>query len=170
MPRRLSRPLDKTVDHLLLAGFVEGDGELVAVDLDDMAVAEFLVEHAIVQRKFRHRAGGFGDQLALDRHRGPLVARKARAELALPAGEGRGILVEAAPGLAAPAAAAVGLRALPARRRIAGTKGFHIVEARRGVAAAPARAALRFGDLDACRRQLVEEARGDRGRPGAVDA
>ena len=72
-----SRPLDKTVDHLLLAGLVEGDGELVAVDLDDMAVAEFLVEHAVVERKLRDGAGGFGDQLALDGDRAALVAGEA---------------------------------------------------------------------------------------------
>src|SRR4029077_1476915 len=76
-----SRPLDKAVDHLLLAGLVEGDGELVAVDLDDMAVAEFLVEHAVVEGKFRHRAGGFRDQLALDGQGRAFVAREA-AEIA----------------------------------------------------------------------------------------
>src|SRR6202011_4904790 len=43
MVRRASQPLHKTVDHLLLAGFFEGDGELVAIDLHDIAVAEFLV-------------------------------------------------------------------------------------------------------------------------------
>ena len=31
---RLLHPLDETIDHLLLAGLLEGDGELVAVDLD----------------------------------------------------------------------------------------------------------------------------------------
>src|ERR1700681_1758887 len=73
---------------------------------------------------------------------------------------------------AALVAGAVGLGALPARRGIAGAKGFHIVEARRAVATgpAPARAALGFRDLDIVRRQFVEEARRNRGRPGAVDA
>src|SRR5205085_9603170 len=70
------------------------------------------------------------------------------------------------------AAGAVGLGALPARGRVAGAKGFHVVEARGAVAAAaaPARAALGFRDLDIGRRQLVEEARRDRGRPGAMNA
>jgi hypothetical protein len=44
------RPLDKTIDHLLLAGLLERDGELVAVDLHHLAVAEFLVEHAVGQK------------------------------------------------------------------------------------------------------------------------
>src|ERR1700744_4408468 len=56
-----SHRLDKPVDHLLLAGLVEGDGELVAIDLDDMAVAKFLVEDALLERKLGRRAGGFGD-------------------------------------------------------------------------------------------------------------
>src|ERR1700749_5100572 len=42
-----SRPLHKTIDHLFLAGLFEGDGELVAVDLCHLAVAEFLVNHAV---------------------------------------------------------------------------------------------------------------------------
>src|SRR6478752_3857004 len=83
---------------------------------------------------------------------------------------------KAATGLSVPSAAlaagAVGLRALPARRRVAGAEGFHIVEARGAVAAAaaPAGAALGFRDLDIGRWQLVEEARRDRGRPCAVNA
>src|SRR6267378_2578273 len=72
-----SRPLDETVDDLLLAGLLEGDGEFVAVDLDDMAVAELLVKHAIVQRELRHRAGGFRDQFALDGQRRALLGGKA---------------------------------------------------------------------------------------------
>src|SRR5262245_6995803 len=71
--RVLSHPLHKTVDHLLLAGLLEGDGELVAVDLHDMAVAEFLVEDAVVQGEFGNR-GGFRHQLTLDHHGPTLVA------------------------------------------------------------------------------------------------
>src|SRR5882757_3430211 len=76
---RCSHPLHETVDHLFLAGLFERDGELVAVDLDHLAVAEFLVEHAVVQGKFRGGAGGFRDQLALDGHRAALVAGKSAA-------------------------------------------------------------------------------------------
>src|SRR5205085_9896011 len=76
---RSSRPLHKTIDHLFLAGLLEGDGELVAVDLHDMAVAEFLVEHAVVEREFRRGAGRFGDQLALDRQGCALAARETAA-------------------------------------------------------------------------------------------
>src|ERR1700757_3773912 len=75
-------PLDKTIHHLLLAGLVEGDGELVAVDLDDMAVAEFLVEYAVVEGKFRDRAGGFCHQPALDGHGPALGSRGEAAEIA----------------------------------------------------------------------------------------
>src|SRR5262249_54087805 len=151
-------------------GLVEGDGELVTVDLHDMAVAEFLVKHAVVEIEFRHRAGGFRHQFALDgQRRAFLVARE--AEIA--AVESRLLLVETAARLALcfsctiAAAAAARLRALPTRRGVTRSEGFHIVEARRAVAAgaAPRRAALGFRDLDACDRQLVEEARGDRGRP-----
>jgi hypothetical protein len=36
---RNSGPLDETVDHLLLAGLLEGDGELVAVDPKDSTLS-----------------------------------------------------------------------------------------------------------------------------------
>src|ERR1700757_3275937 len=90
-----SRPLDKTVHHLLLAGLVEGDGELVAVDLHHMAVAEFLVEDAVVERELGHGAGGFCHQLALDGEGAAPVAGEAAAKTA--AGRQRRLLlVEAA--------------------------------------------------------------------------
>src|SRR5207244_5750025 len=96
---------------------------------------------------------------------------------ALGAREGRGgerglFLVKAAAGRSAAVAGAVGRVALPARGGVAGSEGFHVVEARGAVAAAaaPAGAALGFRDLDARGRQLVEKARGNGGRPGAVDA
>src|SRR3954453_17813964 len=72
-------PLDETIDHLLLAGLLERDRQLVAVDLHHVAVAEFLVKHAVVEREFRNGAGGFRDQFAFDHHRAALVARKAAA-------------------------------------------------------------------------------------------
>ena len=72
---RLLHPLHETIDHLFLPGFFERDGEFVAVDLHHLAVAEFLVEHAVGQGKFRNGAGGFRDQLAFDDHRAALVAR-----------------------------------------------------------------------------------------------
>src|SRR6202011_1836099 len=70
-------PLDKTIDHLLLAGLFKDDGELVAVDLHHLAVAEFLVEHAVVERKLRRGAGGLCYQFAFDGHWRALVAREA---------------------------------------------------------------------------------------------
>src|SRR5581483_1944982 len=76
MPLSRSCPFHKTVDHLLLACLVEGDGELVAVDLHHMAVAELLVEHAVVEIEFGDRAGGFRHQLALDGDRRALLAAR----------------------------------------------------------------------------------------------
>src|ERR1700733_2506948 len=73
----LSNPLDETIDHLFLAGFLKRNRQLVAVDFHHVAVAEFLVEHPIVQREFRHGAGGFRDQLAFDDHWPALAAGKA---------------------------------------------------------------------------------------------
>src|SRR5438105_7879828 len=72
-------PLHETIDHLLLAGLFERDRQLVAVDLHYVAVAEFLVKHAVVEREFRNGTGGFCDQFAFDHDRAALVARKAAA-------------------------------------------------------------------------------------------
>src|SRR4051795_6983483 len=106
-----SRPLHKTVHDLLLPRLVEGDGELVAVDPGDAAIAEFLVEDAIGEGEFRGRAGGFGHQLALDRQ-GPTAARGEAAEI----GRGRlgrkrrAVSLEpAAAAIAAPAAATIAI-------------------------------------------------------------
>src|SRR4026209_1629849 len=46
-----SATLDEAVHHLLLPCLVEIDGELVAVDLRDAAIAEVLMEHAHADRK-----------------------------------------------------------------------------------------------------------------------
>src|SRR5215212_2002677 len=152
-----SHPLHKTVDHLLLAGLFERDGKLVAIDFHDMAVTEFLVKHAVFQFEFRDGPGRFGNQLALDRHWGALVAREAAGIAARR--EWRLAFVESGSGLAIAAFAsrAVGLRSLPAWGRIAGTERLHIVEARWSVATAtaPSGAALRLRDLHIRCRQLV---------------
>src|ERR1700712_4076534 len=139
-------PLHETIDHLLLAGFLERDRQLVAVDFHNVAVAELLVKHAVVEREFGNGAGGFRDQFALDDHWAALVARKT---VAARAAVGRLGFVEAAARLSATAAAAaifgaVGLRALPARRGVAGAEGFDIVEARRAITAAAAPAGAAF--------------------------
>lgn len=44
-------PLDKTVDDLLLTCFLKLDGELVAVNSGNSAVAEFLMEDAFTHLK-----------------------------------------------------------------------------------------------------------------------
>src|ERR1700739_1263358 len=72
-----SRLLHKTIDNLLLAGLVEHDGKLVAVDLYHLAVAEFQVEPGVVRIEFRGGRGGLRDQLAFDGHRAALVAGEA---------------------------------------------------------------------------------------------
>src|SRR5579864_8288312 len=108
-----SRPFHKTVDDFLLAGFLEGDGELVAVDLHHMAVAELLVEHAVVEIEVRRRSGRFGDQLALDHER--RAFRFCEATLLAPA-IGRLAFLKTVVLASAAAACAIGLRALPARR------------------------------------------------------
>src|SRR5262249_7812105 len=149
----------ETVDDLLLAGLVEGDGELVAVDLDHVAIAEFLVEDAVIERELGRRSRRLGNQLALDRHR-TVPARKAAAEVGR---ERRSPLPKAAASAAAGLSAGaiglgtVGLGALPARGRIARAEGLHVVEARGAIAAgaAPGRAALGFRDLDIGCRQFV---------------
>src|SRR5664279_4835390 len=78
----LLHPLHKTIDHLLLAGLLEGDGELVAVDLHHLAVTEFLVEYAVGGRELRNRAGGFCHQFAFDGHRAALARESAARRVA----------------------------------------------------------------------------------------
>src|SRR5712672_3251628 len=70
-----SHPLHKAIHHLLLPRPVEGDGELVALDLHHIAVAEFLVEHAVADGVGRDGAGRFRHQFAFDGQRaGPRAA------------------------------------------------------------------------------------------------
>src|SRR5215467_13805392 len=62
-------PLHEMIHHLLLARLIERDGELVALDVDDVAVAEFLVEHAVADCVGRDGPSRFRYQFALDRCR-----------------------------------------------------------------------------------------------------
>src|SRR5262245_29707797 len=64
-----SYPLHKTIHHAFLARLVELNRQLVAVDVDDVAVAKFLVKHAVADREGGDGAGGFGDELAFDGER-----------------------------------------------------------------------------------------------------
>ena len=61
-----SNALDEAVDHLLLPGLVEIDGELVAVHLSDAAIAEFLVKDAGAHFESRAFGGAGRDQRAFD--------------------------------------------------------------------------------------------------------
>jgi hypothetical protein len=52
-----SHPFHEAVHHTLFSGLVEREGELVAVDGDDVAVAEFLVKHALADREIGDGSG-----------------------------------------------------------------------------------------------------------------
>ena len=67
---RQLRPLHECIHHPLLAGLVELDRELVAVHCRDVAVAEFLVEHAVAHIVGGDGAGRFRDQFAFNSDRG----------------------------------------------------------------------------------------------------
>src|SRR5712675_1924211 len=69
MNRRFLHPLHETIHHALLAGLVELDGELVAVDRDHVAVAELDVEDAVADLVSGYGAGRLGDQFAFDGER-----------------------------------------------------------------------------------------------------
>src|SRR5580704_15689095 len=92
-PRLTSHPFHEAIHHLLLARPVERDGELVALDVENVAVAEFLVEHAVAGREGRDGAGGFRHQLAFDGERPPFGSARAPAR---GAGPGRAGVAEAA--------------------------------------------------------------------------
>src|SRR5690606_1570379 len=128
---------DEALQDLLGAGLLEIDGQLVALDLDHLAIAEFEVEHPLAQREVAglaaqiHRAG---DQFPLDGQRA-----------------------------AAPAAGLVGAGALPAGGFIDAFEGVRLVEA---AGRAPAIAIAAIGGagiahLHHVGGQFVEEARGD---------
>src|SRR5688500_8629275 len=61
--------LDETVHDLLAAGLAEIDGELVAVDLGDAAIAKFLVKNA-------HAHGEAGAFRRARRHQGALDGQR----------------------------------------------------------------------------------------------
>src|SRR5687767_6995391 len=110
MPLHLPGPRHKAVQHPLLAGLVEVDGELVALHGDDLPVAELLVEHPLAARVAAAPACRGGDQLRLDGLRtggAPAVVAAPLLLGALPAGRGIAA-VEPGPRLLE-AAAAVGI-------------------------------------------------------------
>src|SRR5437870_4387998 len=161
------------IERLLLASLVEQDGQLVALDRDHVAIAEFLMEHPVADRELGARAGRLGDELALDGERAgatgageaghaldgrPFSRAWARCVIA----RDRVLVVLALLLLEATRAGGALLRALPARRAVARAEMRHVVEARGAVIAAThaAEAAFGFGHLDMRLRQLVEEARG----------
>ena len=48
----LSRLADKTGHHFLVTGLVKGDFQLVTINMDDVAHAEFLVENTFAIGEF----------------------------------------------------------------------------------------------------------------------
>src|SRR5687768_8327681 len=137
--------LHEAVEHLLPPGLLEINGELVALDRIDLAVAEFQVEDAFADPVGGAAAvvGGAGDEFALDGQR----PRAAAAAVA-------GLL----PG------------AFPARRLVQRLE--RVVGVVAGAAAAAIAVAAVSGagilDLHHFRRQFVDEARGDRRLPEAA--
>src|SRR5690606_23137743 len=102
---------DETVEHHFAAGLVEIDRELVAVHSRDGAGPELEMEHTVARAEGRGRSGGLGDEFALDHQRTAAPGTGAAA---------RGEVARAAP---AGPAGAVGLRTLPAGRRIGRAEG-----------------------------------------------
>src|SRR3982074_2310094 len=98
-PSRCSRRLDEAVQNLFRAGFLEFDVELVAVDRQDAAVAEFLVEDPLADAEI--------DLVALD---GAAVVECLVAPARAPArGDAQALIVEAARLLAQAAVMAGGI-------------------------------------------------------------
>ena len=98
-PSRCSRRLDEAVQDLLRAGFLELDVELVAVDREDAAIAELLVEDPLADAEI--------DLVALD---GAAVVERLVAPARAPArGDAQALIVEAARLLAQAAVMAGGI-------------------------------------------------------------
>src|SRR5579871_432971 len=134
-----SRPLDKGIDHALLARFVELHGELIAIDLTHFAVAEFDVKHALAEPKSGTRRGRAAiDDLAVNGH-GAFAFKAALTRI----GKALGIVL-----------APLCPSALPAGRAIGRGKRLDAVEAARGLTPA----AFRLGHLDVRLRQFVDKA------------
>src|SRR5207237_1091425 len=163
------------VYHAFFAGLVERDGELVAVDMRHIAVAELLMKDAVAGSEGGDRPGRFGNEFALDGERGAAFDRAARWSPLRRDGrigllEVIGVRFENDVRVVEAAARLACLRALPAGRRVVGTEALHRVEARAELLAEIAEAALRLGHLDIGLGQFVEEARGNGRRPASVDA
>ncbi len=117
------------------------------------------MEHPHSGLEGRGRAGGFGDQLALD------LARAARAPAARRGAEAAARGVRGA--FAEIPLSRIRLRPLPARRAVAGAEGLGIAVEAGGAGGEVGR---RLDDVDRGLRQFVDEARGDGRGPQAVDA
>ncbi len=96
--RESSHPLHKTIHHALLAGAVELNRELVAVDCRDVAVAEFLVEDAVAKGEGGHQAGRLRHLFAFDGERQAAAAAGASLLAGAPGGGGRGVVGRAEAG------------------------------------------------------------------------
>src|SRR5262245_13277023 len=135
-PRLLVRALNEAVDDPLPPRLFEVDDELIAVDFRHPAVAELLMKNALPRRIASGSARG-GHQFAFQSERCARLAAVHALPLLLGAlPTGRGIATAEAARRLIKAAGAIGV-----------------------VAAATAEVALRNGDLDVGRRQLIDKAR-----------
>src|SRR5688572_21996729 len=132
-----SNPLDEAIHHLLAAGLVEIDRQLIAVDLRDMAIAEFLMKHARADLQPRALHGAGGDERAVDGDR-------------LPRPRVRGCS----------GALAVGARPLPAGRFVE-TAGEQILRRVKAALSVARMTAAVLGHLDVVHGEFVDEAGGD---------
>ncbi len=147
-----SRLLHKSIQHPLLAGAVEVDGELVAFDGGDVAVAELHVEDAVADRETR----GFGGR----RFRHQLAVDRAAARAAFAVADALDRVAGAGAPVVSGGVGAVLLGALPAGRGVVVLEGISLVEARLAVAATTIAAIGLFilGHVHMGERQLLEEA------------
>ena len=149
-----SGPRDKIVEHHFSARFVEIDGQFIAIDGNDAAIAEFYMENPVSGAKSTAGPAGTGQHFALDLDRWPRQTEGGTArcrrffERALPF---VGLLL---------------LCPLPTWGCISRPEGSHPVEA----AGAVVKMDRRFGDFDMGFGQFVDKPAGNGGIPHAVQA
>ena len=132
-------PLHKPVQHPLLPGLVEIDGELVAFHGHHVAVAELHVEDAVACREVGGGVGdGFGDEFALYGAALDRFAAGAVAGVCLAIADAFDADAGARTPVLRGAGVAVLPGALPAGRGAVGGEGIGLVEARGAIGAVAA--------------------------------
>lgn len=155
----------KSIQHALFAGTVEVDGQFIAFDRGNIAIAEFEVENTVADEEFRGLVShGFRHQFAVD-------GAGARAAFAVTDALHR--MAGACAPIVAGGVAAVLLGAFPAGGGVIVGEGIGLVETGLAVTAASAiTAIIAVGsrDIHMGGRQFVEETRGQGGLPQPVNA